>query len=69
MGATASARILDPGYQGGAATAADYLRESLVSPEAHVVSGYEITSHPMPAYDFLSEEEMAALVEMLLAQR
>ncbi len=69
MGVTASARLQDPAYGGEATTPAEYVRESLVRPQAYVVPGYEITSHPMPGYDFLSEQEILALVEMLLAQR
>ena len=69
MGITAAARIQEPGYSGGATTPAEYLLESIVNPKAYVVPSYEITSHPMPAYDFLSEQEIMALVQMLLAQQ
>ena len=69
MGSTAESRLSQQEYGGTATTAAEYIRESIVEPKAFVVPGYSITSHPMPAYDFLSEDDLLALVEMLLAQK
>jgi nitric oxide reductase subunit C len=68
MGVTAAERIQDPGYAGGATTGAEYLRESIVDPQAYLVPGYEATSHSMPAYGYLSEQEIMALVELLAGQ-
>jgi mono/diheme cytochrome c family protein len=69
LGLTAAARINEQGYGGMATTAEEYIRESIVDPKRFIVPGYGITSHPMPAYDFLSEEQIMALVQMLLAQQ
>ena len=68
MGVTAAERIQDPGYAGAATTSAEYLRESIVDPQAYVVPGYEATSHSMPAYGYLSEQEIMALVQLLAGQ-
>jgi nitric oxide reductase subunit C len=69
VGAAAAARIQDPGYSGRATTAAGYLRESIIDPKAFVIPGYEMASQPMPVYDYLSDQEIMALVQMLLAQQ
>jgi hypothetical protein len=53
---------------GGATTAREYIRESIVSPDAYLVPGYEVTSHHMPAYGHLEEGEIQALVQLLLVQ-
>lgn len=66
---TAELRIQDPEYTGAAATAAEYLRESIVSPTVYLVEGYEHASQPMPAYNSLSETDLNALVQLLLNQR
>ncbi len=44
-------------------SAADYLRQAIVEPAAHVVEGYPPI---MPAYDTLSDADLAALVAYLL---
>jgi mono/diheme cytochrome c family protein len=69
MGATAAQRIQEPDYDGSATTAQDYLVESIVKPKAFLVSGYENSSHAMPAYTALSDKEIMALVQMLVAQQ
>lgn len=69
MGVTAAQRIADPGYSGAATTAAGYLYESLVKPEAYFVEGYISSSHRMPPYTHLSEDELQELVAFLLAQQ
>jgi len=61
----AERRVSEPGYSGVASTAEEYIRESIVDPKAFIVPGDGITSHPMPAYDFLDEEQILALVQML----
>jgi hypothetical protein len=68
MGTLAAQRIADPAYSGAATTAAEYIRESIVEPRRYLVPGYEAASQPMPAYGYLSEAEIMALVEALLAQ-
>lgn len=69
VGSRALERIADPGYTGTATTAAEYLRESLVDPHAYIVPGAASGAHPMPDYSFLSDAELDALVDLLLAQR
>lgn len=69
MAATASERIADPHYSGEAASSADYLYESLVKPEIFIVDGYASSSHRMPPYTHLAEQDLRALVEFLLAQQ
>jgi mono/diheme cytochrome c family protein len=68
MGTTAAARIEDLAYDGSATTPAEYILESIVQPRAYLVPDYAGSSHPMPAYDFLSEDELMALVELLVTQ-
>lgn len=68
MGTTAEARIADPAYTGTATTAAEYIHESIVEPGAFVVEGY--TAGVMPSYAAtLTEDQINALVQMLLAQK
>lgn len=69
IGATAAQRVAEPSYSGAATTAAGYLYESLVKPDAYFVEGYISSSHRMPPYTHLSEEELQALVAFLLAQQ
>ncbi len=68
MGKTAEGRIAAANYSGKATNAADYLYESLVKPEVFIVDGYASSSHRMPPYTHLSEEDLLALTAFLLAQ-
>ena len=68
MGATAAARLTDDTYHGAATTPAEYVRESIVDPQAFIVPGYATTSHRMPPYAHLDEASVDALVAFLLAQ-
>ena len=68
MGATAAERLLDPTYGGTATTPAEYLAESILQPGAYLVPGYATSAHPMPSFAHLPEADIAALVELLLAQ-
>jgi hypothetical protein len=69
MGVTAQRRIADPGYTGAAATAADYIEESIVNPRAYLVPGYDRSRFVMPAFTTLGERELQALVQLLLQAR
>ena len=69
MGTTARQRLQNPDYAGDAATAEEYLQESILRPKAFIVPGYENSSHAMPAYTALSQEQIMALVQMLLAEK
>ena len=67
-GVIAAARVQDPNYRGGAVDAAGYLLESLLDPGAYRVPGFALSRHRMPAYGHLSEEDLDALVYLLLQQ-
>lgn len=69
LGTVAAQLIQDPQYRGKATTAAEYIHESIVDPKAFLVPGYEQTPHQMPVYNFLSETDVEALVQMLLQQK
>jgi nitrite reductase (NO-forming) / hydroxylamine reductase len=65
----AAAHLADPNYGGKATTVAEYLRESIVNPEIHIVPGYAATPHRMPAFAHLPAEDIDALVYLLLHQK
>jgi mono/diheme cytochrome c family protein len=69
LAATAAQRIIDPHYQGAAASVEAYLRECLLEPQRYVVPGYEMSPHRMPSYGHLSAAEIDALVTFLLQQQ
>ncbi len=62
-------RLQDPRYAGIAQTAEEYLYESLVKPEIYIVEGFVGTSHRMPPYTHLPEEDLRTLVALLLSAR
>ncbi len=68
MAAIAQERVSSDAYAGSAATADEYVRESIVDPEAFLVPGYTITPHRMPAYAHLTDAELEALVHFLMQQ-
>ncbi len=72
----AAERVKDPSYRGGAADAAGYMMESMVSPSAYVAPGYGKVgspgaASPMPGFSEgparLEEAELAALVAYMQA--
>ncbi len=65
---TALLRLQDPRYRGAATTPAEYVRESILQPEAYRMEGYQMARMPMPAYTHLSTEEVNALVIFLLSE-
>ncbi len=65
----AARRIRDASFSGSASTAEDYILESIVDPLAYIVPGYERTRFRMPAYTNIGEEELNALVTLLMQQR
>ncbi len=67
LGETAAQRIEDPSYTGEATTPEEYIEESILNSAAHVVEGYGPVS-AMPSYPNLSEEQLDALVQMLMQQ-
>jgi len=62
----AAERIYEERYKGGATTPAEYIRESIVDPQAFMVEGYQITRFPMPIFTNLSAREVDALVYLLM---
>ena len=68
MARTAAERLRDADYAGAAVTPEEYLRESIVDPAAYLVPGFLQSTHPMPAFTHLAEEDLDALVTMLLSQ-
>jgi hypothetical protein len=68
MHAIAAGHLADGTYQGAATTPAEYIRESIVDPQAYIVPGYATTSHRMPAYAHLDAASLDALVAFLHAQ-
>lgn len=68
MGRTAAERIAAPAYTGIATTAADYIRESIVTPAAYFAPGAN-GRHPMPPYAHLARADIDALVYFLLQQQ
>jgi len=65
----AQARLLDTAYTGRASLPDEYLRESLLQPEAYIVEGYEVSSHHMPSYAHLSSDDIESLVYLLAHQK
>lgn len=61
--------ISDPRYSGSATTTEDYLRESILEPQVFYTPGYEATSHHMPSYAHLPDDDIEALVYLLSHQR
>lgn len=55
-------------YTGDAITAEDYIRESILIPTIFYTPGYETTNHHMPAFGHLPEEDIDALVYLLVQQ-
>lgn len=62
-------RLADPFYTGSATTPEEYLRESILMPEAYFVPEFAVTQHLMPSYALMPEEELEALVYLLSHQR
>jgi nitric oxide reductase subunit C len=69
VGATAEDRIRDPAYHGTARTAEEYLRESIVDPSAYRVPEFAGSRYVMPSYRQLPDEDIEALVQMLLHEQ
>ena len=66
LAVNAAQRIHEERYKGAATTAEAYIRESIVNPQAFMVTGYQITRFPMPIFTNLSEREVDALVYLLM---
>ena len=68
-GLVAASRLEAPGYAGNANDAESYIRESILDPLVYYTEGFEITAHHMPTYSHLPEEDIDALVYLLLNQK
>lgn len=68
MGTLALERINSEAYIGNSTTAEDYIRESILDPQAFLVPEYIASSHAMPAFTHLVDEDLDALVYMLAHQ-
>lgn len=68
MGTLALDRINSEAYIGESNTAEDYIRESILDPQAFLVPEYIASSHAMPAFTHLLDEDLDVLVYMLVHQ-
>ncbi len=66
MAEIAAQRIGEERYQGSATTPAAYIHESIVDPQRFLADGYQITRFPMPIFTNLTEQEVDALVYLLM---
>lgn len=66
IGTLASQRYLAPDYTGNAATPEQYLFESIVNPNAYLVSGFAAGLMPQNYADTLTDQDMANLIAYLL---
>ncbi|MDX1600194.1 MAG: c-type cytochrome [Anaerolineales bacterium] len=69
VGSRAQGVIQEPGYQGEATTAAEYLRESILDPNAHVAEGFDPGVMYQDYAEVLTEQQIEDLVAFLLTQR
>lgn len=69
MATLAEAHLASTGYTGDATTVEEYIHESIVSPALYLVPEYIASSHAMPAFTTLSDDDLAALVYLLSQQR
>lgn len=69
MGVIAAERIAAPDYTGSATTPAEYIAESIRQPEVYVVPGYPPNLMPPYPPEEISDDELNAIVELLLAQQ
>lgn len=65
---TAAEHMAAADYAGSASTVADYLRESILDPEAYVPEQYRLVKYRMPSFAHATEAQVEALVALLLEQ-
>lgn len=61
----ASAVVRSEAYHGSASTPAEYLRESILEPDAYVVAGFDASLMYQSYGEVLSEDQIANLVAFL----
>ena len=66
IGTRAAARMDEPGYTGAAASAEQYLLESIVDPNAYLVSGFETVAMPGTFSGRLTPQDAADLIAYML---
>lgn len=66
IGTRAAARVDEPAYSGTAVNAEQYLLESIVSPNAHVVPGFETVAMPSNFAARLTPQDAADLIVYML---
>ena len=65
VAARASETVSDAAYQGSATSIEEYLQESILNPDAHVVDGYQPGMMFQKYAEELSDQEVADLVAFL----
>ena len=66
IGPRAAVRLDGPGYSGAASTAEQYLLESIVDPNAYLVSGFETVAMPGTFSGRLTPQDAADLIAYML---
>lgn len=66
LATVAAERIHEERYEGAATTPEEYIRESIVDPQAFFVEGLQINRFPMPIFTNLTAQEVDALVYLLM---
>lgn len=61
-------RLQSKYYSGRATNVEDYIRESIIDPQAFIIPDYAASSHAMPSFSYLSATDIDALVYMLSHQ-
>lgn len=69
VGGRAEALLLSDDYSGQAESAAEYLRESILEPNVHVVEGFEPGVMYQKYEEVLTEDQVKDLVAFLLTLR
>jgi cytochrome c oxidase subunit II len=69
MATEAANRIKDPSYKGQAKTPEDYIKESIVSPNAYITPGYQANIMPQDFGKRLTDQQINTLVQYLAAQK
>ena len=69
VGARAETRIGEAGYTGGAVTAEQYLLESIVDPNAHLVDGFAAGIMPANFGDRMTAQDAADVIAYMLTLR
>lgn len=68
MAQLAQEHLASDSYIGQATTIEEYIRESILEPQVYLVPDYVASSHAMPPFTHLSEEDLDVLVYMLAQQ-